>query len=350
MPIAFDPVALQSSYRQLEEGEPRMRAMRAAITEAEQAQDLRAQMIFHHDLIRESVFSGDRYQALIDFPRYYALYTETDALRAEFRDTVLWVFKWILQAATEFPQIPKAQVLQWFSKFRRELLCAGYSLRPFYNLRALFYSYMDGAKLRLDYEDFLNAPIDRMADGEADLYDNIVQWELRFGNRDKALRAMEHIQQKNLHSDEVPAKPYGFLLEDALQRSDFEAADHYATLLRPLCIGRRFRMQQLGSLLCYTALRDPAAGLELLHQHQPMRDAARNPFLCFWFDRGAMLLCQRAAAQSSSSAELNATAEHFRGQALDIAKQFDARNGSDYFTQALCVMDAIPTTLTQKGE
>ena len=119
MSQGFDPAALQAAYRQVEEGDPRMRAIRQAIAEAEQAQDFHAQIVFHRDLIKESVFTGDRYQALIDFPQYYALYENHEELRDVHRYNVIWTFKWILEAATEFPQIPKNQIVQWFSQFRK---------------------------------------------------------------------------------------------------------------------------------------------------------------------------------------------------------------------------------------
>ena len=163
----FNPDELIEQYMSLQSGEPRMRAIRAAIVEAERAQDDAAAMQFHHDLIHESVFSGDRYQALIDFPQFLAIQHRNPELEAEWTHDRLWMFKWIVEAATEFYQIEKKQILQWFSEFRRDLLKNGYSLRSWYEKRAIFYQYADRAKMRMDYAAFLEAPKDSMSDGEA---------------------------------------------------------------------------------------------------------------------------------------------------------------------------------------
>lgn len=341
----FDPSALRQAYFETQEGEPRMRAIRSAITQAEQAKDDYARLIFHRDFIKESVFSGDRYQALIDFPQYLAIYDANPELHPQFRYHVLWTFKWILQAAAEFPQIEKSQVLRWFSHFRSELSKAGYSLKPFYNLRAAFYSYYDYAKFLLDYEDFQNAKADEMSDGDPDTYDAIVQYELLRGNDEAALKTANLIFERNYRTDEVPAKTYSYLLRYAMLRHDMETAAHYAELLRPFCIRKRFRMTELGLLLCFDAKTNPCAAYQLLSEHEEMRRSSRNPYLCFWFDRGAMMVYDALAnrqisvpldnGQIFTPEDAARLAEETRTRCLETAALFDARNGSDYFTAAL---------------
>ena len=115
----YDPQELRRSYMQAQSGEPRMRAIRTAIAAAEQAKDDDSLIRFHHDLIDDSVFSGDRYQALVDFPQYLAAAQRDEQLwQKNIRDT-LWMFKWIVEAATEFYQIEKVQILRWFSEYRK---------------------------------------------------------------------------------------------------------------------------------------------------------------------------------------------------------------------------------------
>lgn len=351
MSQGFDPAALQAAYRQVEEGDPRMRAIRQAIAEAEQAQDFHAQIVFHRDLIKESVFTGDRYQALIDFPQYYALYENHEELRDVHRYNVIWTFKWILEAATEFPQIPKNQIVQWFSQFRKELRCAGYSLQPFYNLRTQFYSYFDMARMRMDYEEFLNAPTDDMSDGESNIYDNRVQWELRFGQREKAEKSLQYIIDHNFRTEECPAKPYGFFLQESMRKQETENAEKYAKMLVPLCNGKRFRMEQSGLLMCFYALYHPQDGWDYLQKNADARENSRNPYLCFWFDRGVYLLCKALGKQGMtvkdkkgrtfSPQELLDHAEQTRKSCTEIAAQFDARNESTYFADALAEYDNL---------
>ena len=333
----YDPAALEAAYCALASGEPRMRAIRAAASSAEQNGDTENALHFHHTLIRESVFSGDRFQALIDFPQYLTLVHSDPALEREWAHTSLWLFKWIVEASTEFYQIEKKQVLAWFSEFRRELSKQGYSLKPFYEKRAIFFYYCDRARLYMDYADFLDAPMDEMCDGEADELNTAVRWELEFGSREKGLRTAEKIISKNMQSDEIPATTYGYLLRDAVRHGETERAAEYAQKLRGLCSGARFRLEQTGLLLEYDAKTDPARGYRFYLSNQNLRENLRNPLLCFRFDCGAAVLL-RAAADAGVTDDpdaLREAAAQYRLQAQSAAEKFDARNGSDFFASAL---------------
>lgn len=333
----YDPEALREGYRRLQPGDPTMRAIRAAIAEADRAGDPLWSMQFHSDLIRESVFSGDRYQALVDFPQYLALTKANPELAAQNIRGTLWMFKWIVEAAPEFYQIDKPQILRWFSEFRRELTLNGFSLKPLYEKRAIFYSFFDRARLRLDFEDFLRAPEDEMSDGEADACDSIVRWRLVFGDRDGAMQAAERIFSQHLTGGEVPATTYGYLLEDALSRGDLTDAAHWAALDRPLCEGQRMRLEQIGLLMRYDAVTDPESGLQFYRRHADIRESSRNPFLCFWFDFGAwrLLTAAQGAGLTLPDGDIAARAADHRRSAGELAEKFDARNGSDFFSRLL---------------
>ena len=341
----FDPQAMRREYYAAEPGDPRMRAIRQAITAAEQVHDDAAALQFHHDLIKESVFSGDRYQALVDFPQYLAITERNPELKAENMWDTLWMFKWIVEASTEFYQIDKVQILRWFSEYRRELTANGYSLRTWYEKRAIFYSYCDRAKMRMDYDSFLAAPKDDMSDGTASELNSQVRFELETGNRERAAKAAAEIFDRHLHTEEVPCKTYYYLLADALQSGDRAAAERYAKLLRPQCSGERFQLEPIGMMLCYDAQYQPEAGLHFYAHNLPLRTGSRNPMLCYWFDRGAAKLLAAAAAQGCTlqgkdgsvmtAQQLAAASETAQKSAAEIAAKFDARNGSDYFTSKL---------------
>lgn len=348
----YNPAALRAECKAQAPGDPRMRALRNAAAEAERAGDPETALEFHHALIKESVFTGDRYQALVDFPQYLSLCRSDPRLEADRARERLWLFKWIVEASVEFFQIDKPQVLSWFAQFRCELTRHGYSSKPFFEKRAIFYSYYDRARMMLDYEDFLRSPRDAMADGEADEYDTMVRWELVLGNRSKAMRAAEHIFRNRLHTEEIPATTYGYLLEDAMRRDDRQEAAHYAALLRPLCKDQRMRLEQSGLLMIFDAQNDPASGLQYYVRHARIRRDSRNPLLCFRFDAGASMLLH-AAAESGCTCpdpespqqtwlpdDLAAQSRQLAEAARSLAERFDARNGSDFFSQACAQLPA----------
>ena len=59
-----------------------------------------------------------------------------------------------------------------------------------------------------------------------------------------------------------PSMNTDVMLEDAMEHGDRERADRFAKLLRPRCECDRFRMEEIGKLLCYDAWTDPEAGLK----------------------------------------------------------------------------------------
>ena len=335
---SYDPAELRREYRALQSGDVRMRAIRSAIAAAEQANDYENLVQFHHDLIHESVFSGDRYQALIDFPQYLAATEHDPELKQQWLWDTLWTYKWILEAATEFWQIEKKQILRWFADYKSALIRNGYSLRTWYDKRAIFYSYCDRAKLRLDFEDFLRAPRDAMGDGEACDLDSMVRFYLEIGEREKALEKANIIFKKQFHTEEVPCKTYLFLLRDAMKRGLREEAAEYAKQLRPLCSGNRFQLEPIGTLLVYDAATDPEEGLRFYTKNLPLREGSRNPFLCFWFDRGVYRLMQAAAdagLQPEGQTDFQRLADAALENCRTLAEKFDARNRSDFFTATL---------------
>ena len=115
--------------------------------------------------------------------------------------------------------------------------------------------------------------------------------------------------------------------------------------LRALCSGQRFQLEPIGTVLCYDAAADPTRGLEFYAKNKALREGSRNPFLCFWFDRGAAMLLKAAAEQGLSMKEINGTVltpeqlaaqvEAMMQNCRELAGKFDARNGSDFFTAAL---------------
>lgn len=341
----YNPEQLRQEYRALQSGDSRMRAIRTAVAAAEQANDLPWAVRFHHDLIHESVFSGDRYQALIDFPQYLAMVRRDPEQERENLWDTLWMYKWIVEAATEFYQIEKKQVMQWFSEYRRMLLENGYSLRSWYEKRAIFFSYSDRAKMRLDFESFQNAAKDALGDGEASELDSVVRFALEIGDRKKAMQAANQIFDRNLRTEEVPCKTYHYLLRDALKCGDMDAAEKYVQPLRSLCDGQRFQLEAIGMVLCYDALTDLRRGLEFYEKNQALREGSRNPFLCFWFDRGAAKLLTAAAEQGLSGTDisgmvltpeqLSEKAETIMQNCRTLAERFDARNRSNYFSSEL---------------
>ncbi len=322
----------------IESGDARLRAIRQACSLAEQSNDTDNILKFHYDYIRESVFSGDRYLALIDFPQYIALLEKNTYLEKKYTSKTLWMFKWILEAASEFYQIPKKQVYRWFAEFRSRSVRSGYSLQAYYDKKIIFDKFCDTAKARMDYLNFIECPTDMLSDGKASRLDTIVQNELMFGNVEQAQQAADQINNEHLTAQEIPAKTYSYFLEYYMSQGDLISAEKYARLLIPYCINSRFRLEQTGFLLCYFSLTDIEEGLSFFKKQFHLRTSSKNPYLCFCFDNGAARIFKSASKSGKKISgfldgytSFDQAAESYMYHCRKVAELFDLRNESSYF-------------------
>jgi len=339
----YNPLKLSHDYMLLESGDVRLRAIKQACSMAQQANDTVNELKFHHDYIKESVFSGDRYRALIDFPQYLAALEKDQELKQELTWQTLWMFKWILEASYEFYQISKKQVFRWFAQFRSESVRSGHSLSAYYDKKSIFDRFCDPAKARLDYLNYLKCRNDTLSDGRASHLDTVVVNELLSGNVEKALDAAEKIKNEQLITEEVPAKTYSYFMEYYMASGDLDKASEYAALLKPYCINSRFRLEQTGLLMCLYSLTDISEGLEFFRKQDHLRKDLKNPYLCFVYDNGAARLF-RVAHESgfdisgflSGYSDFLSASDAYMKRCMDTAALFDARNDSTYFTDRCC--------------
>lgn len=330
---SYDPQQIYAEIQRLESGDGKLRALRFACNEAEREKDIPSALDFHLALIKESVFSGDRYQALVDFPQYLAILEENPEYKDMYNYNTLWLYKWLIEAVTEFWQISKEQAYKWFSAFRDECTSAGYSLNAYYDKKAIFDSFCSRAKLRRDYEGFKNTAIDEMSDGKANFWDMSVRWELYLGNFDNAMKYAREIFIKRMATNEIPAKTYGYLLEYHTEHKEYDKAEKYARLMLPYCDGQRFRLEQSGLLLEFYSQTDIKRGLEYYERQKNIRNGSKNPYLCFCFDLGTAKLMSAAEKKGMSykDIDLGKNAETAKKSCLELAGKFDRRNGSDHF-------------------
>ncbi len=334
----YNPIKLTHEYMRLQSGDIRLRSIRQACVYAQKAGDTENAIKFHHDYIKESVFSGDRYRALIDFPQYLALLDKDVQIKEKHAWQTLWMFKWILEAAYEFYQIPKKQVYRWFEEFRSESLRNGHSLKAYYDKKSIFDKFCDPAKARIDYLNYLKCPSDSLSDGDASDLDTIIQNELMFGNYNKADITARKIFDENMSTEEIPAKTYSYFLEYHMARGELAEADKYVRLLIPYCIGSRFRLEQTGFILCYFSLTDVEEGLDFYKKQYHLRVNSKNPYLCFCFDNGAARIFRSASSTNKLVSDyangftsFDQAADYYMNNCRKSAELFDLRNESSYF-------------------
>ena len=345
---------MQESFEQLERGTPRLNAMRDAIHEADRAQNLIWQFWFRYDYLRESIFCGDRYYAMIIFPELLSLYENTQMLRESknFSHYMLIAFRWIVEAAPEFPQISRKEIDSYFRKFKRMLLEQGYSLSIYDSKRSLFYLDVDFSIAAVSFYRFLEEELDSVSDGKGLWYNHQVQFYLTTGDLERAEKAAEPIFSGKVKANDIPYTTYHKFCSYYVYHGNYAKALTYAPHFENYADGNPYYMDYIGTLMSLYARLYLAKGIKAFNRNYPLYMASKNPWLRSHFLFGTLHLFERLAADGTvpecivvpkesplytmvQEENVKALAEHIYAEAKDYAMKFDARNGTDHYTLRL---------------
>lgn len=337
---------LQQEFAGIESGVPRLNAIRQAFQEADQEQDLYMQFQLRFFYIKESIFCGDRYFAMIVFPQLLALYDEYEEIRnmPECDYNMLVAFKWIVEAAPEFPQISKSEIDGYFRLFKRRLIEHGCSLSIYHMKRCLFYLECDLNIAAADFYRFLDAPLDSISDGRALYYDQQVIYYTRTGNEEKALKAAEPIFSGKMTSNALPQATYHEFIRFYLDRGEYEKALDLASKTLHRVDQDAYYLDIIGTLMTLYGITEPEKALRIFCRNYPVYMQSKNPKMHMKFAIGAYRMfhalpdgyalpdCFAVPKDSPVSAFGRNIAQiktHFLTEAKDLAKRFDERNGTE---------------------
>ncbi len=345
---------MAEEFRGIERGMPRLNAIRSAIQLADERHDLIWMFDFRFAYLQESIFCGDRYYAMIIFPELLALYDAHEEIRQNIscEHSMLVAFKWIVEAAPEFPQISKAEIDSYFRLFKRRLIEQGCSLSIYYMKRSLFYMHCDRGIAAADFYRFLDAPLDEISDGRALYHDQQVIYYLSIGEEEKALLAAKPIFDSILTSNALPQSTYHEFIRFYLKQGSFEKAASYAEKTEYRVDGDAYYLDIIGTLMTLYEILDPAHGIRLFCRNYPIFAQSKNPMLRMYFAIGAYRLFRALpdsyalpdflavpkdtpVFQAVQNRDVPAIAAHFLAIAEDYTQKFDQRNGTEDFTKLL---------------
>lgn len=333
----------EQDFAELERGEARMAAMRDAIREADRQQDSRWRFQFRYDYLEESIFSGDRYSALIVFPELLKLYDDTPILYedAAYAHNLLVCFRWIVEAAPEFPQISREQIDGYFREFKKRLRQQGKSLSIYYQKRCLFYMHVDRNIAAMCFYRFLEEELDDISDGRSFYHEQQVEYYLSIGEEEKALKAAAPVLDGSIRSDNVPQLMRAEFARYYTSKSDFDKAMQYAKPIERIVDGNPYYHDLLGTLLTLYSVCEPKRAVELFNRNYTAFAASKNPWLRMLFAIGAAHLFAQVKQHPELQAEIHVPytgsvqelGEQMAHTAADYAAKFDARNGTDDYMQ-----------------
>ena len=345
-----DFAQMEAQFQTLGTGSARLAGIRSAIREADAWQALRWQFRFRYDYLKESVFSGDRYYAMIVFPELTALYDDHPKLQEDEQVSyyLLIAFKWIVEAAPEFPQISREEIEGYFRMFKQRLLEQGKSLSIYYMKRCLFYLHVDRDLAAANFYRFLDAPLDDISDGKALWYDQQAMFYLSVGQEEAAKKAAKPIFEGRMKSNALPQATYHDFIRYYLRHGRYEEALHDAAVIEGRVNGDPYYLDILGTLLSLAAVTDPAHGAALFNRNYPLYLASKNPFLTMCFAIGSahlldalpdpsLLRVPHSApiCKAVQDGDIRSCALSLRESASELAARFDARNGTQDFMNML---------------
>ena len=307
------------------------------IDAAEAADDpaLKAQALI--DAIEAYEFGAEQPKMLVPFARLLRLWDESPEAFDRFRShSLFWYFKWTTGGMIGVPEVPLDSIGRWLGEMESRYRQAGYSPRAVHMGRhRLARESGDAAAAAREFDAWLDAPRDQMADCHACELGDQGWWMTQLGRDDEAVERWRPVLDGDSSCAEEPHRVLAHSLMPLVRlgRLDEARANH----LRGYRLARGVPNLRaaLGRHLEFCALTgNEARGLEILTEHaQYLGEGAEDAETRLEFLVGALILLRRLAELGGSDLYLGDStvgraAQSAQEHVDDLCARFDTRNGT----------------------
>ncbi|MGW3328117.1 tetratricopeptide repeat protein [Streptomyces virginiae] len=293
------------------------------------------------NLINAYLYSSESSRMLVPFARLLQEYDKDPGAFSHWdAHSLFWQFKWVATAISDSPGIPLESATGWLDEMERRYRIAGYSERPVREAE-LWLADAIGEDERAEraFRRWLAAERDDMSDCRACELNSQGQYAVLHGNDAEALELWKPVLDGDLTCAEEPHRLLATSLLPLLRldRAD-EARSHHLRGYR-MARGNESLLPSVGKHIEFCALTgNESRGLEILAEH-----AAHVAPLANLDDRlafhGSILVLLRqlrelghgrtpAVPYEGTPRTVDELYEVLYAGCLDIARQFDARNGT----------------------
>ncbi|HZU59301.1 MAG TPA: hypothetical protein VFA06_25705 [Actinocrinis sp.] len=294
------------------------------------------------DVINAYEYCAEQSKLLVPFARLLRLWDrDPGAFDARRRHSLFWYFKWATGGMLRVPEVSLASITGWLTEMESRYRQAGHSPRPVHMGRhRLARATGQAAVAEREFEAWLDAPRDAMADCNACEAGDQGWWHAFNGRDEEALRLWEPVLGGQLVCAEEPHRVLAYSLLPLLRlgRTDEARANHL----------RGYRMARgvanlrstIGMHLEFCALTgNEARGLEILTEHAGLlTPGAEDATSRLEFLIGAQVLLRRLSTLGLGDlaltnlepgpATVSDTAARLQERIDELCARFDARNGS----------------------
>ncbi|WP_053701257.1 hypothetical protein [Streptomyces sp. WM6368] len=293
------------------------------------------------NLINSYLYSAESPKILVPFARLLQEYDKDPGAFSEWEAHALfWQFKWVATAISDSPGIPLESATGWLDEMERRYRIAGYSERPVREAE-MWLADAIGEDERAEgaFRRWLAADRDSMSDCRACELNGQGQYSALHGNDAEALEIWRPVLDGDLTCAEEPHRLLATSLLPLLRlgRAD-EARSHHLRGYR-MARGNESLLPSVGKHIEFCALTgNEPRGLEILAEHAAHVAPLANLDDRLAFHGGILVLLRRlkelgrgrtpAVPYEGSPRTVAELYEVLYAGCLDIARQFDARNGT----------------------
>ena len=343
---------------QLDDGDEQISVAEDAVREADLSGHLETQYRAREAFVRACVFGGETDRALVAFAWLLATFDQNPGRFSEWN--ILWKYKWIVGLTCEFPQISRAKIFEMLDDLEARSLRAGYGLRAAYTHRYRIEKFWDNPTAAFEnFRIMHELPIDDLANCPACEIDENVGFAIYCGLNEQAVLLAEPILNGSQTCRTVPHRTYANLLLPMVKMGrQKEALDFHRAGYR-LISSNKDNLDRMSDHLIFLALTEnfERAG-KVFEKHYVWSEQNRNLADRFRFFRAAWLLFDLLVDRGQETAELRLPdsfpeyfvegrydpkrlAHWFKQQADDLARRFDERNETDFFSRTLTETPAL---------
>lgn len=343
---------------ELPHGELRLNALSNAIADADAAGENEWRFYFRNEYIKESIFHGDSYKAIICFPELLQIFDEDENVKDEYSDELMWTFKNVLENTFDFYQISREQIETYFEEFRRYSRKNGLTDRMYHMKKCKFYLHAAPERVKESYDAFHREKRDLNSDCEACEMNFDMKVALFLGDEENALRIAAPLLEGKKSCAEVPQATYGELTKYYLYKNDLDEALYYGIRCERMIGNEPQFLEEMGTLLELYSAVDPEHGWKLLKASLPGFIACHNPQMRMDYARGAYRLLHTMSAvlaelpeehrytknvllmplplqHTEKGISIEAIRDYFYEIAREQSERLDARNGNSSFMDIL---------------
>lgn len=340
---------LEESLR-LDDGDERIAVCEDAVREADLSGDLQTRYRAREHCLRAHVFGGAPEKGLVGFSWLLAQF---DGNPGEFSEWgILWKYKWILSLICDFPQIPKARIYEMLGDFETRALRAGYGLHAVYHYRYRTEKFWDDKESAREYfQKMIELSPDELSNCSACLKDEMVSSAIYFNDDARAVELAQPLLDGENKCASVPHRTYADLLLPMVRLGRQQEGLHYHRAgYRLVANSRGFFDRVAQHLIFLTLTENFERACALFEKHYPWTEHNWDSLHLFHFFRASWFLfyvvSEKGAVSHVGSLrsfgiyhdldyQAFCLASKFKEQAEDLAKQFDLRNETDFFSRTL---------------